>query len=174
MTVAGNIAFPLKRAGWARERIRARVEECLELVHLEGAGGKLPSELSGGMRRRVVIARAHVDAPKIILYDEPAAGLDPPTARTTCELAMKQGDLEGVSSIFVRHRIEDARQMASEYATISETGEIQFVHERSDFCLVNTRFIMLRRGKIIFDGTDEELWTTEDAYIRNFLKDFID
>jgi phospholipid/cholesterol/gamma-HCH transport system ATP-binding protein len=174
LSVFENVGFRLLEKGDPESEVEEIVRRTLRFVNLEDDIDKMPNELSGGMRRRVGIARALVGSPKIILYDEPTAGLDPPTARTICELAMKLRDLEGVSSIFVTHRIEDARQMASEYATISETGEIEFVHERSDFCLVNTRFIMLRRGKIIFDGTDEELWTTEDPYIRNFLKDFID
>jgi phospholipid/cholesterol/gamma-HCH transport system ATP-binding protein len=82
---------------------------------------------------------------------------------------MKLRDLEGVSSIFVTHRIDDARQMASEIATISEHGEMEFVKEAGNFCLINTRFIMLRDGKIVFSGTDEELWASEDPYIRTFL-----
>ena len=91
------------------------------------------------------------------------------TARTICELAMKLRDLEGVSSIFVTHRIDDARQMSSEFVTINEMGELQIVKEKDDFCLVNTRFIMLRRGKIIFSGTDEQLWASPDPYIKTFL-----
>jgi phospholipid/cholesterol/gamma-HCH transport system ATP-binding protein len=82
---------------------------------------------------------------------------------------MKLRDLEGVSSIFVTHRIDDARQMASEFVTIDEMGELKIVHERNDFCLVNTRFIMLQRGKIIFSGTDEELFNSDDPYIKTFL-----
>ena len=84
----------------------------------------MTSEISGGMKKRVGLARAIIRNPEIILYDEPTAGLDPPTARTICELAMKLRDLEGVSSIFVTHRIDDARQMASEFVTIDEMGEL--------------------------------------------------
>jgi phospholipid/cholesterol/gamma-HCH transport system ATP-binding protein len=173
LSVFENVGFRLLEKNTAEAEVEEVVRRTLRFVELEDAIDKMPNELSGGMRRRVGIARALVGSPKIILYDEPTAGLDPPTARTICELAMKLRDLEGVSSIFVTHRIEDARQMASEFATISETGEIEFVRERSDFCLVNTRFIMLRRGKILFSGTDEELWASQDPYIRNFLKDFL-
>ena len=143
LSVYANVGFRLLERGVPDAEVEEVVRRNLRFVNLEDAIDKMPDELSGGMRRRVGIARALVGSPKIILYDEPTAGLDPPTARTICELAMKLRDLEGVSSIFVTHRIDDARQMAANFATISETGEIKFVHERGDFCLVNTRFIML-------------------------------
>lgn len=169
LSVFENVGFRMTEQNAALPDIEDAVRRTLRFVNLEDAIDKMPNELSGGMRRRVGIARALIGSPKIILYDEPTAGLDPPTARTICELAMKLRDLEGVSSIFVTHRIDDARQMASEFVTIGETGDIQIVQERDDFCLVNTRFIMLRRGKIIFGGTDEELWASTDPYIKAFL-----
>jgi phospholipid/cholesterol/gamma-HCH transport system ATP-binding protein len=164
-----NVGYRLLEKGISQSDVDEVVRRTLRFVNLEDAIDKRPNELSGGMRRRVGIARALVGSPKIILYDEPTAGLDPPTARTICELAMKLRDLEGVSSIFVTHRIDDARQMASEIATISEIGEIEFVKEDGNFCLINTRFIMLRDGKIAFSGTDEELWSSDDPYIKKFL-----
>lgn len=164
-----NVGYRLLEKGVAQAEVDEVVRRTLRFVNLEDAIDKMPNELSGGMRRRVGIARALVGSPKIILYDEPTAGLDPPTARTICELAMKLRDLEGVSSIFVTHRIDDARQMASEIATISETGDLVFVKEADNFCLVNTRFIMLRDGKIVFSGTDEQLWASDDPYIKTFL-----
>lgn len=169
LSVYENVGFRLLEKGTSDEEVEEIVRRMLRFVNLEDAIEKQPNELSGGMRRRVGIARALVGSPKIILYDEPTAGLDPPTARTICELAMKLRDLEGVSSIFVTHRIDDAKQMASEFVTIDEFGDLQFVHEKTGFCLVNTRFIMLKQGKIIFSGTDEELWTSNDPYIKEFL-----
>ena len=168
LSVWENVGFRLLEKGTPHDEVEEAVRRTLRFVNLEDAIEKLPNELSGGMRRRVGIARALVGSPKIILYDEPTAGLDPPTARTICELAMKLRDLEGVSSIFVTHRIEDARQMSSEFVTIDETGELKIVKEKG-FCLVNTRFIMLREGKIIFSGTDEELFASDDPYIKTFL-----
>ena len=169
LSVWQNVGFRLLEQNTPETEVDEAVRRTLRFVNLEDAIDKMPNELSGGMRRRVGIARALVGSPKIILYDEPTAGLDPPTARTICELAMKLRDLEGVSSIFVTHRIDDARQMSSEFVTIGETGELQIVQEKDDFCLVNTRFIMLRRGKIIFSGTDEQLWASTDPYIKSFL-----
>jgi len=169
LPVFDNVGFRLLEHGDHTDDVGETVRRMLRFVNLEDAIDKMPNELSGGMRRRVGIARALVGSPKIILYDEPTAGLDPPTARTICELAMKLRDLEGVSSMFVTHRIDDARQMASEYVTIDEAGELRVVKEKNDFCLVNTKFIMLRDGKIIFSGTDEELWARPDPYIQEFL-----
>ena len=131
----------------------------------------MPSELSGGMRRRVGIARALATSPKLVLFDEPTAGLDPPTARTILELAMKLRDLEGVSSIFVTHRLEDIKLMSSSYATINDSGEVEFQEEKGNVCLVNTRFIMLKEGRVIFSGTDEELWSSSDPYIHDFFRE---
>lgn len=169
LSVWQNVGFRLLEKNTPEPEVDEAVRRTLRFVNLEDAIEKMPSELSGGMRRRVGIARALVGSPKIILYDEPTAGLDPPTARTICELAMKLRDLEGVSSIFVTHRIDDARQMSSEFVTIGETGELQIVQEKDDFCLVNTKFIMLKQGKIIFSGTDEQLWASPDPYIKSFL-----
>ena len=169
LSVWQNVGFRLLERNTPESEVEEAVRRTLRFVNLEDAIDKMPNELSGGMRRRVGIARALVGSPKIILYDEPTAGLDPPTARTICELAMKLRDLEGVSSIFVTHRIDDARQMSSEFVTIGETGDLQIVQEKDDFCLVNTRFIMLKQGKIIFSGTDEQLWASTDPYIKSFL-----
>ncbi len=96
----------------------------LRFVNLEDAIDKMPSELSGGMRRRVGIARALIGDPKIVLFDEPTAGLDPPTARTICELAMKLRDLEDVSSIFVTHEMNNLDYLCSEYAVVNEEGQV--------------------------------------------------
>jgi phospholipid/cholesterol/gamma-HCH transport system ATP-binding protein len=169
LNVFENVGYRLFEKGVDEREIENTVRQMLRFVNLEDAMYKMPSELSGGMRRRVGIARALVGKPKIILYDEPTAGLDPPTARTIIELAMKLRDLEGVSSIFVTHRIQDAQQLASEYVTINENGELEV--RKNDDGLTNnsTQFIMLREGKVIFSGSGKELWTSRDPYIKNFL-----
>ena len=171
LSVYENVGYRLFEQGLPEPEIEESVRRMLRFVNLEKTFDMMPSELSGGMRRRVGIARALVGSPKLILFDEPTAGLDPPTARTILELAMKLRDLEGVSSIFVTHRLEDIRLMSSNYATINEDGEVVFQAESGKLCLVNTRFIMLKDGKVIFSGTDEELWQSDDPYIKDFFSD---
>lgn len=142
----------------------------LRFVDLEDAIDKMPIELSGGMRRRVGIARALVGDPTIVMFDEPTAGLDPPTARTICELAIKLRDLEDVSSIFVTHEMNNLDYLSSEYATVDDDGNVIFEEEGEKICMINTRVMMLRDGKIIFSGSDEELRRTEDPYILRFIR----
>ena len=170
LSVYENVGFRLFEQGLPEEEIEESVRRMLRFVNLEDTMEMSPSELSGGMRRRVGIARALVGSPKLILFDEPTAGLDPPTARTILELAMKLRDLEGVSSIFVTHRLEDIKLLSSTFATIGENGDIEFTTEQGNMCLVNTRFIMLKDGKVIFSGTDEQLWGSKDPYIKDFFK----
>ena len=107
--------------------------------------------------------------PKIILYDEPTAGLDPITARTINELALKLRDLEDVSSIFVTHRLQDIEVLSSEYVIRDDYGNLQFERENDRLCLINTKLIMLREGNIIFHGTDEEMKASQDPYLKKFL-----
>lgn len=170
LSVYENVGFRLFEHGLPEPEIEEAVHRMLRFVNLENTMFMRPAELSGGMRRRVGIARALVGSPKLILFDEPTAGLDPPTARTILELAMKLRDLEGVSSIFVTHRVEDIKLLSSSFATIGEGGDVEFRSEEGNLCLVNTRFIMLKQGKVIFSGTDEELWKSEDPYILDFFK----
>lgn len=167
--VYDNVAYRLREQKVPEEEIEPVVRRMLRFVDLEGAVHKMPNELSGGMRRRVGIARALVGNPKIILYDEPTAGLDPITARTICELALKLRDLEEVSSIFVTHRIQDIEVLAHEYVVRDDQGNLIFEPEGERLCLINTRFIMLKDGHIIFSGTDEEIRESSNPYIQKFF-----
>lgn len=169
LSVYDNVAFRLHEQGVPEDEVEAEVRRMLLFVDLEDAIDKMPSELSGGMRRRVGIARALVGDPKIVLFDEPTAGLDPPTARTICELAMKLRDLEDVSSIFVTHEMKNLDYLCSEYAVVNEAGEVVFEAEGERLCLINSKVLMMRRGKIIFSGTDEMLRNADDPDIRRFL-----
>src|SRR6187402_239527 len=144
LSVYDNVAFRLHEQGVPEEEVEPEVRRMLRFVNLEDAIDKMPIELSGGMRRRVGIARALVGDPKIVLFDEPTAGLDPPTARTICELAMKLRDLEDVSSIFVTHEMNNLQYICSEYATVNEDGEVIYEMEGENLCLINTEVIMFR------------------------------
>jgi phospholipid/cholesterol/gamma-HCH transport system ATP-binding protein len=170
LSVYENVAFKLHEQGVPEDEVEAEVRRMLRFVNLEAAIDKMPSELSGGMRRRVGIARALVGDPKVVLFDEPTAGLDPPTARTICELAMKLRDLEDVSSIFVTHEMNNLDYLTSEYAVVNEAGEVVFETEGEKLCLINSKVLMMRDGQIIFSGTDEALRKADDPYIHKFLR----
>lgn len=170
LSVYDNVAYRLHEAGVDEDEVEHEVTRMLSFVDLEDAIDKMPIELSGGMRRRVGIARALVGNPSIVLFDEPTAGLDPPTARTICELAIKLRDIEDVSSIFVTHEMDNLEYLSSEYAVIGREGQIQFEHEGQRLCLMNTEVMMLRDGQIIFSGKDEVLRRSEDPYISRFIR----
>jgi len=170
LSVFDNVAYRLAEAKVDADEIEHEVLRMLRFVDLEDAIEKMPAELSGGMRRRVGIARALVGNPTLVLFDEPTAGLDPPTARTICELAIKLRDLEDVSSIFVTHEMNNLEYLCSEYAIVDEKGAVQFVEEGQSLCLINTEVMMLRDGEIIFSGKDEELRQVKDPYIRRFMR----
>ncbi|PYS88359.1 MAG: organic solvent resistance ABC transporter ATP-binding protein [Acidobacteria bacterium] len=170
LSVYENVAYRLHEQGVPEDEAEQEVRRMLRFVNLEDAIDKMPAELSGGMRRRVGIARALVGAPQIVMFDEPTAGLDPPTARTICELAIKLRDLEDVSSMFVTHEMNNVEYLTSEYAAVNDEGEVIFEEEGQKLCLINTKIMMIRDGHIIFSGTDEQLTKTDDPYIKRFLR----
>jgi phospholipid/cholesterol/gamma-HCH transport system ATP-binding protein len=170
LSVYENVAYRLIEERTDEDEVEHEVRRMLRFVNLEDAIDKMPVELSGGMRRRVGIARALVGNPSIVLFDEPTAGLDPPTARTICELAIKLRDLEDVSSIFVTHEMNNLDYLSSEYAVVDDQGNVEFEMEGQRLCLINTEVIMLRDGKITFSGKDEQLRASPDPYIHRFIR----
>lgn len=170
LSVYDNVAYRLHEQGLPTDQVEPEVRRMLRFVNLEDAIDKMPAELSGGMRRRVGIARALVGDPKIVLFDEPTAGLDPPTARAICELAMKLRDLEDVSSIFVTHEMNNLDYLCSEYAVVNDEGAVVFEREGERLCLINSKVMMMRQGHVIFSGTDEAIRRAEDPYIKKFLR----
>lgn len=170
LSVYENVAYRLHEQKVEEEAVEHEVVRMLRFVDLEDAIDKMPIELSGGMRRRVGIARALVGNPSIVLFDEPTAGLDPPTARTMCELAIKLRDLEDVSSIFVTHEMNNLEYISSEYAVLDREGQVHFEMEGEKLCLLNTSVMMLRRGNIIFSGKEDEIRRSDDPYIRRFIR----
>lgn len=168
LSVYENIAYRPRELGWSEEKIDAHVQRVLKFGHLTDLAESFPDALSGGTRRLVAIARAMVDNPEIILFDEPTVGLDPPTARRLCEAAVRLRDLENVTSMFVTHRLADVRYLSSHYAAAGANSMEALSEEGEKLCIINTKFLMLNDGKIVFDGTDEQLWSADDKFLRAF------
>ena len=168
LTVRENVAFRLlEEASASEDEIEKRVREALSFVELEHTVDKFPSELSGGMRRRVAIARAIITQPEILLYDSPTGGLDPVTSTTIIELIVKQRDVYKTSSLLVTHRLQDAFTMASHYFN-REKNRMEPLAPKSK-TEVPLSFLILRDGKIIFDGDVQELAQSKDEYIREYI-----
>jgi phospholipid/cholesterol/gamma-HCH transport system ATP-binding protein len=136
-------------------------------VELEHTVGMFPSELSGGMRRRVAIARAIITQPETLLYDSPTGGLDPVTSTTIVELIVKQRDVYKSSSLLVTHRLQDAFTMAT-HVFDPKTNHMRHV-EAGGRVEIPMTFLILRDGKVIFDGDLPQLVQTRDEYIREFI-----
>ena len=168
LTVRENVAFRLLEEGdIPEEEIEKRVREALRFVELEHTLDMLPSELSGGMRRRVAIARAIITQPEVLLYDSPTGGLDPVTSNTIIELIVKQRDVYRTSSLLVTHRLQDAFTMANHYFD-RKTNRMEPLPPGAQG-EVPMAFLILRDGKIIFDGDLHELAHTRDEYIREYI-----
>jgi phospholipid/cholesterol/gamma-HCH transport system ATP-binding protein len=169
LSVYDNVAFRLHERGVPEDEVEREVRRLLCFVDLEDAIERMPAELSGGMRTRVGIARALAGDPRILLFDEPTAGLDPPTARDILELAIKLRDLKDVASIFITHEIENVDFLSSTYTATSKSEKLLFVQTKDDLCLVNTNILMIRKGRFIFSGRIKDLYEAEDPYIRDFV-----
>jgi phospholipid/cholesterol/gamma-HCH transport system ATP-binding protein len=168
LTVAENVGYKLyEETDMALDEVRLRVEEVLGFVGLAEHVDKMPSELSGGQRRRVAIARAMCFKPRILLYDEPTTGLDPITADTIDDEIIKLRDLEGVSSIVVTHQLRDAFRIATHEAT-HDNGRLSIV-PADEKKAEEAEFIMLKDGRIHFEGHAAELRASDDPYLRSFL-----
>ena len=168
LTVRENVAFRLLEEGHvSEEEIEKPVREALSFVELENTVDKFPSELSGGMRRRVAIARAIITHPEILLYDSPTGGLDPVTSTTIIELIVKQRDVYKTSSLMVTHRIQDTFMMASHY--FDRKANKMLPLPKGARGEVPMTFLILRDGKIIFDGDVHQLVHSKDEYIKEFI-----
>jgi phospholipid/cholesterol/gamma-HCH transport system ATP-binding protein len=166
LNVRDNVGYRLIEERLPEDEIDARATEALRFVELEHTLDKFPSELSGGMRRRVAIARAIVTNPKLILYDSPTGGLDPITSTTIIELVMKQRDVSHTSSLVVTHRIQDAFILAKHrFNRTSNQMEALPAHQTDP----NTSFLMLHQGHLVFDGTTKELVHSSDPFIREYI-----
>lgn len=169
LSVFENVAYRLREhTTMSEESISQNVLKALGFVGLADSAEKMPSELSGGMKRRVAIARAMVGNPKIILYDEPTAGLDPITSRSICNLIMRLRDIRRITSVMVTNDLDAARVIATEKAAEDGDGGLKFV-QQDDTGKLNTDFLVLHKGKIRLEGSQSNLAESDDPYIREFL-----
>jgi phospholipid/cholesterol/gamma-HCH transport system ATP-binding protein len=166
LTVRDNVGFRLAEDRVPDDEIDRRVAEALRFVELEHTMDKFPAELSGGMRRRVAIARAIVSRPELILYDSPTGGLDPITSTTIIELVMKQRDVSGTSSLVVTHRLQDAFMLATHHFN-SKTNEMDPLP--SNQADPQTSFLVLHLGRLVFDGSTHDLVHSDDPFLREYL-----
>jgi len=169
LSVAENVGFRLRdKEHVSEEEFEERVGALLGFVELEEFYDRMPSELSGGQRRRVAVARAMAHRPELILYDEATTGLDPITASTICDLMVKLRDLEGVSTVLVTHQLRDAFQIAQEFVFMRD-GKITYNRIEDLNVLVGVEFMVLNEGEAVFRGRQKELWETDNEYVRRFL-----
>jgi phospholipid/cholesterol/gamma-HCH transport system ATP-binding protein len=167
LKVYENVAFRLMEERFSAEEVERRVREALRFVELEQTYDMFPSELSGGMRRRVAIARAIITGPEVLLYDSPTGGLDPVTSNTIVELIVKQRDVSKTSALMATHRLQDAFTMATHQ--FDKATNQMVVLPKGQRGEVPLSFLILRDGKVIFDGDARELATSRDEYIREYI-----
>lgn len=167
LSVEGNVAFRLFEEKAPEQEIQRRVLEALRFVELEHTIDMFPAELSGGMKRRVTIARTIISSPEVLLYDSPTAGLDPVTSTTIVELLVKQRDVYKTSALLVTHRLQDAFTMATHYFN-KEKNEMVEVPRGWDWDS-KTSFLVLKDGKKLFEGDAAEIANSNNDYIREYL-----
>jgi phospholipid/cholesterol/gamma-HCH transport system ATP-binding protein len=172
MSVEENVAYRLREERVPEEEIEPRVREALRFVEMEHAIDQVPSELSGGMRRRTSIARALITQPPIVLYDSPTAGLDPVTSQTIIALILRLRDIYGVTALLATHRLQDGFALANFHFDTASNRVVPNAANstgRSSHSESNTRFAVLREGKVFFEGSPEELAAANDPYLKRFL-----
>jgi len=171
MSVADNVAYRLRENRLPQEEIDQRVREVLQFVELEHTLEQFPSELSGGMRRRVSIARALINHPPIVLYDSPTAGLDPITSQTIITLILRLRDVYGVTALLATHRLQDGFALANFHFDPQAKRVVPNAHNgnAAGANWARTRFLVYRDGGIYFEGEPGEIANSEDPYLKRFL-----
>ena len=172
MTVGDNVAYRLLEDKVSDDEIDSRVLEVLRFVELEHTVNLFPSELSGGMRRRVSIARALINQPPIVLYDSPTAGLDPVTSQTIITLILRLRDVYGVTALLATQRLQDGFALANfrfDPATKKVVHSVSNGNAAGAAKMAATRFLVLREGRVYFQGGQDELAHTQDEYLKRFL-----
>jgi len=169
LTVAENVGFKLYESRRLSEsQLRQRVQEVLGFVGLGDYLDRMPSELSGGQRRRVAIARAMAARPRLLLFDEPTSGLDPITSKTVDAEIIKLRDFEHVTAIVVTHQLQDAFYVATHQAVQDEHGTVSII-AADDRTAEEAEFIVLKDGLVFFEGHAAELRAAQDPYLRTYL-----
>jgi phospholipid/cholesterol/gamma-HCH transport system ATP-binding protein len=172
MTVGENVAYRLREEHVKEEEIEPRVQEALEFVELAHTADRLPSELSGGMRRRVSIARALINRPDIVLYDSPTAGLDPVTSQTIITLIMRLRDVYGVTALLATHRLQDGFALAN-FRFDKQSKKVVHTSPAGNSGdgqkPAATKFLVYKDGRIYFEGDPQEIADSKDPYLRRFL-----
>jgi phospholipid/cholesterol/gamma-HCH transport system ATP-binding protein len=166
LSVEDNVAYRLHEDQVPEEEAHKRVIEALQFVELEQTIEKFPSELSGGMRRRVSIARAIISNPDLILYDSPTGGLDPITSTTIVDLVVKQRDVSHTTALMITHRLQDAFLLARNHFN-SKTGKVEPIPDGG--IDDSTKFLVLNEGKVVFDGETQELVHSNDPWLKDYL-----
>ncbi len=166
LTVRDNVGYQLMERHLPAAEIDQRVHEALRFVELEHTYDLLPASLSGGMRRRVAIARAIIDQPQLLLYDSPTGGLDPVTSTTIIELVIKERDVYGTPALLVTHRLQDAFTLATHRYDTNENHMVPLPQGQTNSM---TSFLVLHQGKVVFDGSTEDLVASQDPFIKEFL-----
>jgi phospholipid/cholesterol/gamma-HCH transport system ATP-binding protein len=172
MTVGENVAYRLREDRVPEETIEPRVQEVLRFVELEDTLDLVPSELSGGMRRRVSIARALINHPPIVLYDSPTAGLDPVTSQTIITLILRLRDVYGVTALLATARLQDGFGLANFHFDAETKRVVPNTHNGNEAAAAKTpitRFLVYRDGRIYFEGEPGELANSKDPYLKRFL-----
>jgi phospholipid/cholesterol/gamma-HCH transport system ATP-binding protein len=166
MNIRNNVGYQLMERHVSDDEVDRRVEESLKFVELDKTMEKFPSELSGGMRRRVAIARAIIAKPSLLLYDSPTGGLDPITSTNIIALVMKQRDVYHTSSILITHRLQDAFMLATHYFDRDKNMMVTLPSGEADR---DTSFMLLHEGRLVFDGTTHELVHSDDPFLKEYL-----
>ena len=167
LSVRDNVAYQLIQQRVPDAEIDLRVRDALRFVELEETIDLYPSSLSGGMRRRVAIARAFIQTPELLLYDSPTGGLDPVTSTTIIELIVKERDVSHTPSLLVTHRLQDAFALCNNHFDAAQGRMVPFPKGETD---PSTTFLMLEEGRLIFDGSLHDLVKSQNPFVREFLE----
>jgi phospholipid/cholesterol/gamma-HCH transport system ATP-binding protein len=169
LSVADNVAYRLREEGQDDDKIEARVNEVLTFVEMADALDRMPSDLSGGMRRRVSIARALASSPDVVFYDSPTAGLDPVTSQTIITLLLRLRDMQGVTALLATHRLQDAFAMANYRFDPNSSRIVPFTKDEAARDVGDIKFLFLKEGRVYFEGTPQAVLDSPDPYLKRFL-----